>query len=162
MTASFEKAVEIILENEGGYVNNPLDPGGETKYGISKRTYPNIDIKNLTKEGAKEIYYRDFWMPLKLTNLTDKNLSLHVFDMGVNAGKSRAVKILQKIVMVPEDGIMGNDTIAAANNSFKDLATLYSNARKEFYTNLAKSGSYSAFLKGWLNRVLSVDKKKKT
>ena len=61
MSSSFDLAIPIVLENEGGYVNDPADPGGETKYGISKRSYPALDIKNLTVEQATAIYLRDFW-----------------------------------------------------------------------------------------------------
>ncbi len=61
MTEKFNKAVRIILAHEGGYVNHPADPGGETNMGISKRSYPDLDIKNLTVAMAKEIYFRDFW-----------------------------------------------------------------------------------------------------
>ena len=59
--ARFLKAFEKVLRHEGGYVNDPLDLGGETKYGISKRSYPHLDIKNLTLDQAKQIYFRDFW-----------------------------------------------------------------------------------------------------
>ena len=58
----FDKAMNFVGLMEGGYVNDPIDKGGETKYGISKRSYPNLDIKNLTKEQAREIYYKDFWL----------------------------------------------------------------------------------------------------
>ena len=58
---SFNKIIEKVLEHEGGYVNDPKDLGGETKYGITKRFYPDVDIKNLTKEQAKTIYHTDYW-----------------------------------------------------------------------------------------------------
>ena len=58
---NFDQAFDRLISNEGGYVNNPADPGGETNWGISKRSYPDVDIANLTREGAKAIYLRDFW-----------------------------------------------------------------------------------------------------
>ncbi len=58
----FEKAFEYVIQNEGDYVLDKNDPGGETKFGISKRSYPTLNIRDLTLEDAKEIYYRDFWM----------------------------------------------------------------------------------------------------
>jgi hypothetical protein len=61
MSEHFERAVAFVLRHEGGYVNDPRDPGGETKYGISKRAYPRLDIKGLTEADAKEIYRRDYW-----------------------------------------------------------------------------------------------------
>ncbi len=61
MEENFEKAMTFIFKWEGGYVNDGNDPGGETNFGISKRAYPNLDIKNLTKDEAKQIYYRDYW-----------------------------------------------------------------------------------------------------
>ena len=66
MTTNFLRAVKEVLKIEGGYVNNPNDRGGETKYGISKRAYPNVDIKNLTLDKAKQIYYNDYWYNIKL------------------------------------------------------------------------------------------------
>ena len=61
MKTSFDEIIEVVLHHEGGYVNDPKDPGGETNYGISKRAYPDVDIKNLTEDGAKDIYRRDYW-----------------------------------------------------------------------------------------------------
>ena len=56
----FREAIEVILKHEGGYVNDPVDPGGETNMGISKRAYPDLDIKGLTKQSVREIYYKDY------------------------------------------------------------------------------------------------------
>ena len=60
--AQFLEIVYDTLDHEGGYVNDPTDPGGETNYGISKRAYPKIDIKALTKHEAVKIYYKDYWV----------------------------------------------------------------------------------------------------
>ena len=58
---TFDEIIQITLEHEGGYVHDPTDLGGETNFGIAKRFYPDVDIKNLTEDGAKEIYKRDYW-----------------------------------------------------------------------------------------------------
>ena len=109
----FEDCVEIILEHEGGYVNHPNVPGGETNFGISKRSYPQEDIKNLTKDKAIAIYYRYYWTPMNLELLSDPNLILHLFDFGVNSGTGTAIKILQRLVGATPDGGIGQLTIKA-------------------------------------------------
>jgi len=81
--ADFESAVAFVLEREGGYVNDPADPGGETKYGISKRKFPGEDIKNLTVEQAKELYYKHYWLEFHCDTLPWP-MSLLVFDTAVN------------------------------------------------------------------------------
>ena len=89
----FLKAVNDLIDNwEGGYVNDPDDPGGETKYGISKRSYPTLDIRDLTKDQAIAIYYRDFWLPTA-KQITDPELLPKVFNMGVLMGRSTAVNL---------------------------------------------------------------------
>jgi lysozyme family protein len=85
----FKDALALILKHEGGYVNDPRDKGGETKFGISKRSYPNTDIKNLTIEGASALYKRDFWDALGCDSL-EPSLALCAFDAGVNHGVGRA------------------------------------------------------------------------
>ena len=87
----FSEAIEIVLKHEGGYVNSKDDPGGETNYGISKRSFPKYDIKNLTEEDAKDIYKRHFWDVSKADKVKDE-LRLDYFDMCVNMGQRTAVK----------------------------------------------------------------------
>ena len=94
---SFDEIIDITLEHEGGYVHDPKDLGGETNFGIAGRFYPDVDIKNLTKEGAKEIYKRDYWDKNKIDDLPD-NLKHIFFDMCVNQGRGTAVKILQRAI----------------------------------------------------------------
>ena len=95
MKTTFNEIIEIVLEHEGGYVNDPDDAGGETKYGIAKRWYPNVDIKNLTKEQAKHIYHTDYWKPAKCDSVPPKLRHIY-FDMCVNFGRRGAVKVLQQ------------------------------------------------------------------
>jgi lysozyme family protein len=130
----FLKCIKVVLENEGGLSDNPNDPGGLTNMGIAKKFYPNEDIKNMTKDRAIEIYYKDYWSPMHLEKLHNEDLVLHVFDHGVNCGIRTSIKLLQSIVGVDEDGYIG--------------------PRKLFYTNLAdKRPALKIFLKGWLNRI---------
>ena len=83
--SNFDRAFSVVVGEEGGYVNNPADPGGETKYGISKRQYPNIDIKNLSLQQARDIYQRDYWNTHDLDSL-EYGKALLVFDTAVNGG----------------------------------------------------------------------------
>ena len=95
MKTTFEEIIEIVLEHEGGYVNDPDDAGGETKYGIAKRWYPDVDIKNLTKEQAKKIYHTDYWRRGKCDEVPPQLRHIY-FDMCVNFGRGGAVKVLQQ------------------------------------------------------------------
>ena len=92
---TFNKIIEVVLQHEGGYVNDPDDLGGETKYGITKRFYPDVDIKNLTKEQAKHIYHTDYWRRAKCDEVPPYLRHIY-FDMVVNFGQSGAVKVLQR------------------------------------------------------------------
>lgn len=103
-------AIDMLLENEGGYVCNKNDKGGETKYGISKKAYPSLDICNLTEEQAKDIYFKDYWYRCKCNYMPDA-LSVAVFDFAVNSGTKRAITYLQMALGVKADGIIGNQTI---------------------------------------------------
>lgn len=149
----FDDFVSIIFDNEGGYVNNPKDPGGETKYGISKRSYPNLNIPNITKAQAKEIYKKDFYEPLNIEGLKSDNLKLQIFDHAVNAGKNEAIELLQKLVKAPVTGKTNQDLIKRANaytTVGTDLSKYYKDIRKAAY--MAKT-NYPTFGKGWFNRV---------
>lgn len=93
---SFQQAFEMAIGSEGGYVNDPQDPGGETKFGISKRAYPDLDIASLTLEQAKGIYLRDYWGPAGCGALMDNAMSMLLFDCAVNQGVFRAKQIAGK------------------------------------------------------------------
>ena len=155
--ADFKLYFPKLIAHEGGYVNHPNDPGGETKYGISKRSYPKEDITNMTKERAEQIYYMDYWRPLLLDLVISQSIAEIVFDHCVNAGKRSAITILQKCVGVVVDGITGSKTLAATNNAnAKLLFELYKSERLAYYNNLViGKPSLSVFLKGWTNRVNS-------
>jgi lysozyme family protein len=152
-TDLFLRCVGIILKNEGGYVNHPHDEGGETNFGICKRNHPDLDIKNMTREEAIEIYRKEYWDKMNLDGIKNANLALHVFDMGVNAGCKRAIKILQAIVGASVDGIIGPETIKLVNDCNRDVVSLYVAERKKLYFSLARNNpDMQVFLAGWLNR----------
>jgi lysozyme family protein len=153
-TDIFNKCIYIILKNEGGYVNHPNDPGGETNMGIAKKFYPDLDIKNLTRNQAILIYRNDYWNKMNLIGIYDENLILQIFDMGVNAGIKTAIKIIQRIVEAEVDGWIGDETTGLINNHIEDLTELYKQERKKYYFSLARrKPELQVFLSGWLNRV---------
>ncbi len=134
------------------YENDPDDPGGETKFGIDKRSHPDINIKTLTRQKAKEIYYSDYWLPVAADKLKPKT-AWAVVDCGVNCGKGRAIKWLQESVGTRQDGIIGPLTIKAANElDDTDLARMIVNRREQYYKDLNKQARFKKFYKGWINR----------
>lgn len=150
--ADFDLAISIVLKNEGGYKDDPSDPGGETKYGISKRSYPQVDIKNLTEEEASAIYLRDFW---KFDGMTNQMLANKVFDMYVNMGHS-AIRILQRLLSgLAIDGEYGPDTEEEINKANPFLLLYnYQEALAQHYRDIVKANPQEAkFLSGWLRRV---------
>ena len=158
----FNRCIKVVLKSEGGYVNNPSDPGGETKYGISKLFFPDEDIKNLTKARAIGLYFKYYWTPMRLEGINSEPLVLQVFDFGVNAGKVRSIRLIQSIVGVEEDGYCGPITKAHIN-SFKPIVKdsgtytaldMFKEGRKHYYIDLAnRKPEMKIFLKGWLNRI---------
>ena len=93
---SFNRAFEIVLGHEGGYSADPQDPGGETKFGISKRAYPQLDIKALTIEQARDIYFKDYWVAAGCEHVADEAMAILMFDCAVNQGVFRAKQIAGK------------------------------------------------------------------
>lgn len=152
---SYSSVIKMILVHEGGYVNHPSDPGGETKYGISKRAYPDIDIANLTEEDAEKIYYRDYWSKVKGDDLP-ASVACVVMDYGVNSGISRASKALQRACGIKEgDGIIGPHTLASVWTTVKSEGEEYvvnevTSIRQEFIRGLS---IYDTFGKGWERRI---------
>lgn len=154
----FPFSIDLVLRHEGGYVNNPKDPGGETKYGISKRAYPGEDIKNLSIDRAKAIYYNDYWLKNHLEKIADKEVAAALLDTVVNHGKGPmlAQKAAQDIgVPLSVDGKLGPQSIASINSlpAKQYLASLY-NVRKDYYYDLVlRDPEKAVFLKGWLARI---------
>ena len=110
--STFDQAFAIVIGEEGGYVNDPNDPGGETKYGISKHAYPSLNIKDLTLETAKAIYKADYWDKVQ-GDMLPGCVAAMVFDSAVNNGVSRAVRLLQMAVGATADGQLGPGTMGA-------------------------------------------------
>ena len=150
MNDNFHNCIIPLLHYEGGYVNNPSDPGGETNMGISKRAYPSLDIKNLTKELACQIYQRDYWNRVCGDQLPS-GLDMVVFDSAVNSGVHEAIIWLQEVLGVTADGVIGNQTLNALQG--KDISTLID---KYIALRLAYDKSLSTWNKfgtGWSNRL---------
>ena len=155
---NFNEIIEQVLEHEGGYVNDPTDLGGETKYGITKRFYPDVDIKNLTIEQAKEIYKKDYWDKNKVESLP-QNLWHIYFDMCVNMGKRTAVKVLQRAANnrgkdLEVDGGLGPKTIEALNGVELDRVRAF---RVKYYVDLITAKpEQEKFYLGWFRRATEV------
>ena len=146
---NFDDAFQQLIGNEGGYVNNPKDPGGETKYGISKRGYPNEDIVDMTLARAKVIYLLDYWTPAGCEMVID-DLRFDLFDMAVNQGVKTAIRALQMVIGVTQDGIIGPDTLAAIYACHGNLIARFNGARLLHYTVLP---GWEQFGRGWANRI---------
>ena len=154
----FEKAIKDVLKHEGGYVDDPHDRGGETNFGISKRSHPDVDIKNLTEEHAIGIYHEHYWIPSKAEKLPNK-LQDYYFDMCVNLGQRNAVKVLQKACnskgtkMISVDGRIGPQTIKASHGLMIDRLKSF---RVLYYANLVHSNpTQEKFWYGWYKRALA-------
>jgi lysozyme family protein len=156
----FQAAVDLVLAHEGGYVHDPDDPGGETKYGISKRSYPDIDIAGLTEEQAREIYRRDWWEEHGYHRLQDPSLAARVMDLAVNMGPSWAHRLLQHALCdagcpVDVDGWLGPRTVDAANRhpvpSLVEAHLRLWALRR--YADLAEQTARRKYLLGWVRRV---------
>ena len=155
---SFKEIIEKVLEHEGGYVNDPKDLGGETKYGITKRFYPDVDIKNLTIEQATEIYKKDYWDKNRVESLP-QNLWHIYFDMCVNMGKRTAVKVLQRAAVnkgrkIEVDGGLGPKTIGALKGVELDRVRAF---RVKYYVDLITARpEQEKFFLGWFRRATEV------
>lgn len=155
--AEFEIAVGLTLKHEGGYTPGlDGDPGGATNYGISQRAYPTKDIQHLSKAEARDIYRHDYWLSL-YDQIGDQKIANALFDFGVNAGISRAVKTIQRavgdILAGPfiADGVFGPDTLAAVNSCEPAHLLMRFTARRiDYYQSLNKP----QFIKGWTARAL--------
>lgn len=149
--ARFDDAVAVILAHEGGYVDHPSDPGGETNFGISKRAYPDVDIKALTRDGAAAIYRRDYWARCRCDEMP-YGVALCVFDAAVNSGRSRAAKWLQSALgTVDVDGKIGPKTLAAV--AAADERTLVEGMIDERLRFLRGLSTWQTFGRGWTRRV---------
>jgi lysozyme family protein len=159
--ANFDPVFEFLMKYEGGYVHDPFDHGGETKYGISSRSYPAVDIKHLTRDAAKEIYRNDFWNRLS-GDLLPQPLALTLFDFAVNSGLATVVKQLQELLDLKVDGWFGPKTLAAAQGLDKTginaLVNTINDKRLQLYVRLSSSPTQRRFLLGWLRRLMALQR----
>jgi lysozyme family protein len=159
----FDKCLPVILNNEGGFSNNPADPGGPTNHGITQRVYDEYrkqkglvlqSVKFITDIETSDIYYTKYWLPMNLEDILDELLVLQVFDMGVNAGTGTSIKILQRMVKTTDDGKIGPNTLRAIEDYDGKIAKDFIVRRKLFYLALVKAKpALKKFLNGWLNRI---------
>jgi lysozyme family protein len=146
---NFCRILPILLAEEGGYSDDSNDPGGATNFGISQRSYPSLDIANLTVDQAANVYYTDFWLKNQCDAIPVP-LAFYHFDSCVNAGPAASVRILQQTVGVPQDGVLGPVTLAACAGLPATQYYLYMVHRLGHYQSLPGWGTYG---NGWTNRL---------
>ena len=158
MQKNYDKCLKAILHHEGGYVNHPKDPGGETNLGVTKRVYEEFggtkDMKDLTVEDVAPIYKKGYWDKMKGDDLPS-GLDLCVFDFGVNAGPGRSAKYLQTMIGTVADGGIGPNTLKAVANYVEEVGLEqavenFQEARQGYYEKLS---TFDTFGKGWTRRV---------
>lgn len=151
---TFDEIFDRVIKHEGGYVNNPADPGGETNWGVTIRTarangYSGRMV-DMTREQAKEIYRVAFWERVRGEKLHSA-LAFQLFDACVNHGIGNGVRMLQRAAGVADDGAIGEVTLRAVQAvSAPDMVMRFNAERLEFYTKLK---TFSTFGRGWINRV---------
>lgn len=147
---TFDEAFKVLIGHEGGYVNDPRDPGGETKFGISKRAWPQVDIKALTLKEAKAIYYANYWLAAGCDKVVGP-VRFDLFDAAVNSGVSQAVKWLQEASGVAADGRFGPRTLSAVQACAPlALVARFNGHRLRF---MAALNTWPSFGRGWARRI---------
>lgn len=151
MTSAFDRAFARTIGHEGGYVDDPRDPGGRTKFGISQRAYPHEDIASMTVERAKLIYVRDYWQSCRCQDMPDV-VAAEVFDAAVNCGTAQAKRWVQRAAGVADDGVIGPITIDAirADPDPSALAARVLGHRLAFHADLS---TWPTFGRGWARRI---------
>jgi lysozyme family protein len=156
MASNFQECLDLVLKSEGGWVNNPADPGGETNLGVTKRVWEEYighavqSLKKLTKDDVAPLYELKYWRPC-YCEVLPRGLDFVVFSMGVNAGPGRSIKLLQQSIGCVPDGVIGpktRDLISSSNGA--TLIAKFSETRREYYNSLK---TFPIFGKGWLARV---------
>lgn len=152
MNSNFDIAFDVLMKVEGGLVDDPHDIGGLTKFGISQKAYPNLDIESLTLEQAKEIYKKDYWDKCRCDELPP-SFDVAVFDTAVNMGCVKAVILLQKAIREKVDGVIGPKTIETVNKAGQDeLRRLLLYRLFEY----SLSYGYVHYKNGWFDRLLTI------
>jgi lysozyme family protein len=161
MNRNWDKCFDLVIVNEGGYVDNSQDPGGATNWGCTKAVWEKYvghevtkdDIKALTKEDVKPLYKKNYWDAI-YGDALPSGLDYCIFDCAINSGTSRAAKFIQELVGVPADGAIGNNTISAITQiNPNTLINEFSDKRQTF---LATLKTFPTFGKGWTKRVSDV------
>ena len=162
MKDNWEKCFALVLKNEGGYVDNPADPGGATNLGCTKAVWEQYvghsvtkdDIKALTPNDVMPLYKAKYWDTIKGDDLPE-GVDYAVFDFAINSGPSRAAKTLQSVLSTNPDGQIGHATLRALETSNpREVATAVCEARLAFLQSLP---TYGTFGKGWSRRVSEVE-----
>jgi len=163
MKDNFEQCLALVLKEEGGYVNDPRDPGGRTNHGVTQKTWESyvghpvteMDMMNLTIQDVAPLYKEQYWDKINGDSLP-LGIDYATFDMAVNSGVGRAAKTLQQVLGVGADGQIGQATINACEAAnAREVATGVCEARLAFLQSLP---TYGTFGKGWSNRVAAVEK----
>ena len=153
MKDNFDECLKMLLHHEGGYVNHPKDPGGETNLGVTKRVYEKWggtkDMKDLTVEDVAPIYKKNYWNRCKCDDL-ESGVDWVVFDWAVNSGTGRAAKAIQKICGASQDGAIGPKTLALIKTQDTEyVIEEFGKIRQNFYESLK---TFDTFGKGWTRR----------
>jgi lysozyme family protein len=165
--SNFDRMFDIVVGHEGDFTANPADPGNwtggtigagicrGTRFGISAAAYPDLDIANLSLDAAKALYQHDYWQRIAGDRLPSA-VALLVFDAAINNGTGRAVRWLQQVAQVWQDGVIGEQTLgaidraAAGPNGVADLCVEYLSQRLMFMSSLA---TWKTFGIGWARRL---------
>ncbi|WP_028325807.1 glycosyl hydrolase 108 family protein [Desulfatirhabdium butyrativorans] len=159
MTPEFLKEFDILMQDEGAYSNNPKDPGGETKWGFSRRWNPDIpDAQWATwsREDSKQRAWDRYWSAYRLDEIKHRRIQHQLFNMGFLCGMKPIVMCLQKVLnklgeFVTVDGIIGKETISAVNRYRNEMA-LDAAMESEIAQYLMGLPKKNAFINGWLSR----------
>lgn len=157
MTA-WERAIGFVLKMEGGYGIDPNDPGGETNFGISKKSYPTIDIKNMTQQMAEDIYFRDYWTVCKCDAMPF-GFAIAVLDCAVNQGVGESIRLLQKTLGVEVDGVIGAATLLAITSARPSAVDRLLAERLAAYARLmAAKPNLLVYAMNWSYRVIQLSR----
>lgn len=147
---TFDKAFAKLIDHEGGLVNNPADKGGLTKYGISQRAYPHLDIASLTLQDVRELYKRDYWDRAQCDRL-HPDVAFQVFDGAVNSGMGNSIRWMQEAAGVAVDGIVGPLTLRKVGDMDTAIVIArYNGVRLKFMASLS---TWDVFGRGWARRI---------
>ena len=172
----YDKAFEVVLGHEGGYVNHPNDPGGETKYGICKKYNPDVDIKNITLDFAKQYYKDHYWKSL-FDRVKNQDIAIKLFDISVNLGYSRLEELIKSTLMdaycypnknlvsqlisvseadklMPESKLFEDFAVRAINKVDSDLfMNIFRAKLVDYYcSRMYANEKLTVFRRGWIKR----------